>query len=320
MNSKLDPWMAANPWHPRLTPYFVYVGGLFILSLLPFGWHLPATALYVVQVLIVAWLLWRARGLLPEMNLKFHWLAVPTAIGLTAAWVGLGKATATVVPAFAPDTVTPAAEQHRMPAIGEAYGQAAMWTALSLRLLGMALVVPVFEELFMRSAMVRGLHRPGPTGTGILQLLSDLPVVGDLIGEREAVRRANQQPAMLTKQLVETPVGALTLFAVAASTLVFAAGHHPRDWAGCIACGVVWCGLLWWTNRGRLSGRGPGPGVRGPDGGAGANGTVATVEDPEPGTRNPTPALGLGPIIWSHGLTNALLWGWVVYSGEWYWL
>ncbi len=27
--------------------------------------------------------------------------------------------------------------------------------------------------------------------------------------------------------------------------------------------------------------------------------------------------LGLGPVIWTHGLCNASLWAWTIYSGDW---
>jgi len=43
---------------------------------------------------------------------------------------------------------------------------------------------------------------------------------------------------------------------------------------------LVWCALVWWTNRG-------------------------------------SHRLGLGPVIWSHAITNALLWGYTIWSGDW---
>jgi hypothetical protein len=27
--------------------------------------------------------------------------------------------------------------------------------------------------------------------------------------------------------------------------------------------------------------------------------------------------MGLGPVIWAHGLTNAALWGYTLYTGDW---
>ena len=33
-----------------------------------------------------------------------------------------------------------------------------------------------------------------------------------------------------------------------------------------------------------------------------------------------TRAKGLGPVCWAHGITNALLWGYTVYYGNWQFL
>lgn len=275
--------MAANPWHPRLVPFLVYVLALPVITWVE-QWSLHAQpVLYAVQVGVVVALLWRYRRLLPELTLRFHWLALPVGVGLCAAWVVLGHAMIRLAPAwFAPGDEAHVIE--RMPS-------GVRDVSLGLRLIGMGLVVPMFEELFVRSGCLRGLHSPRKTWIGLTQMLGDLPGVGDWMMQTGYGRRIARYPAMFTHQLRIWPVGKLTLFGVAASTAVFMVSHTVRDWPGAIVCGVAWCALVWWTNR-------PGAG----------------------GSGHERPALGLGPVIWSHALTNVLLWGWCVWTGEWFFL
>jgi hypothetical protein len=174
------------------------------------------------------------------------------------------------------------------------------WASMVLRLLGMSLIVPVFEELFIRSGMLRGLHRWRPTRTALLQFASDLPLIGDWLHGKPAIQKALAEPAPLTRQLVATPVGHLTVFAVVASTVVFSASHIPRDWLGCVACSIVWCWMVWYTNK---------P----PRKLIAEKGSVEAAWAAMPASGR----LGLGPIIWSHGLTNALLWLYTLTSDDW---
>ncbi|MEM1108766.1 MAG: hypothetical protein AAGH99_08755 [Planctomycetota bacterium] len=332
----LDGWIRSNPWHPRIAPFFCWIlfmtAAQFLLSAEALQPVKPF--LYLAQCVVTCWLLWHYRKLTPELNLKFHWLAVPTGVGLLVAWVVLGYAMCGELgwrweQAMAGQWAAalgefPYAELGREPnRFGpelDADGQtiphplneqinthpALGYFALGLRLLGMALIVPLFEEMFIRSAMLRGLQRPGPTMTGLLQFASDLPGVGDWISNTAAGKKANDQPPAFTKQLTETPVGSVTLFAVIASTIVFTASHAPRDWPGCIACGIVWCWLVWYTNRPRPQ----------------KNETWRSVN----GLAEDAPAqelisgggrLGLGPVAWSHGITNALLWAYTVLGNDW---
>jgi len=315
---RLDAWMAENPWHPRATPFFVYMVGMLIIEMITggsFGFPaLPAIkpALYTVQCGLVVFLLWRYRKLVPELNIKFHWLAVPTGVGLLFAWVYLGYMTnwlshqAQSVPvlgdvanAFVPISEDPGnslnkSDKHWIHDNKDALGDAWYWPTMSFRLLGMSLVVPLFEELWVRSAVLRGMFDPRRTKIAVLQLASDLPIIGETISQTPAARRAAAQPPMFTQQLSEQPVGRVTLFGVAVSTVIFMLAHTQRDYLGCVACGVVWCWLVWWTNRPR---------------------TGETWADQPAGGR-----YGLGPIVWSHGITNAALWAWTLWTGDWQFL
>ncbi len=298
--ARLDAWMAKSDWHPRIVPFVVYLAFLPLIDLATTQTLYAYPVLYFVQCSVVVWLLWRYRKLLPELNWKFHWLVIPTAVGLTAAWVGLGYAMTGLSSWFETagspgnDDLHPFQELRlAMPAL--------FYLSMGLRLLGMSLVVPMFEELFIRSLCLRALHSARMTAIGVLQVLHDMPLVGEWFMHTDWGKRAAGKEGMFMQQFHATPLGKLSVFGVAASTFIFMIHHVPRDWAGCIACGVVWCWLLWYTNRG------PGYGDRG---------SVTA----EPASQQRRPALGLGPIVWSHGLTNALLWGYTLWSNDWQFL
>ncbi|MFI4860537.1 MAG: type II CAAX prenyl endopeptidase Rce1 family protein [Phycisphaerales bacterium JB063] len=313
--AKLDAWMAQSMWHPRLVPFFVYILGLMATGYLITPFPVIRPAVYAGVVAVICFLLWRYRKLLPELNIRFHWLAIPTGVGLLFAWVYLGywtnqaAAAAQGTPVLGPlaeffvggsnpQSVADEANRtmHAFQRGQEHYGDVWFWITMVLRLLGMTLVVPLFEELFVRSAVIRATISRRLTWRGILQVLHDLPLIGDYVSNTKQGQAADAAPPAFTEQLTTTPVGRISAFSVAASTLVFMLSHMPRDWAGCIACGVVWGVMVWWTNRPR-----PGKGE--------------TWENLPEGGRT-----GLGPVVWSHGITNALLWAWTLHYGDWQFL
>lgn len=272
--ARLDRFMAASPWYPRAAPYFLYV------AVLPAIWYfarlLPAAfiPLYLVQYGLVVWLLLRYRKHLPELNLRFHWLAIPTGIGLCVVWVLLGHG----MDHLAPGWFGKSNEGRILEHMG--VGSPLFVASVAMEYLGMSLIVPLFEELLMRSAVLRGTHSARQTGIGLLQWLVDFPLLGDWLMETRLGRWVTAQPAAFTRMLESTPLGRITVFSVLVSSVVFALGHAPRDWPGAIVCGITWCVLLWYTNRGH--------------------------------TRR-----GLGPVVWSHGLTNALLLTYVLCTHDW---
>ena len=330
--SGFDGWIRSNPWHPRIAPFFCWIIFLAITGFLPESLAPAQPLIYTLQCVATVWLLWTYRKLTPELTLRFHWLAIPTGVFLLIAWVVLAYAMAgelgyrwqqftagSLKGAFGPFPyaelgLTPGRFGPELDAAGQVLPHdtqlliqshpALGYLSLGLRLLGMSLIVPLFEELFIRSAMLRGLQRPGPTFRGLLQFASDLPVVGDAIARSKAGQQANAQPSQLTAQLESVPVGMISVFAIAASTFVFMLSHAIRDWPGCIACGVVWCLLLWWVNR-------PRP----------AKGETWESIRIRPGWADDSASnrgrLGLGPVSWSHGITNALLWGYTLAWNDW---
>lgn len=296
--------MALNPWHPRFVPFAVYGAFLLPIGLIreQAAWSYPI--LYVMQCLTVGWLLWRYRRLMPEINFRFHWLAVPVSVLVLFAWVWLGLlwsqfdrvANQEGLVSFTGNLIgwiiDPAshagylAVKDAPKSFFEEFGALA-WPTLILRLLGMSLLVPVFEELFDRSLILRSLHRLRPTAIGLLQAVQDLPVVGDLLGDWSLAKKAQMHGSVFGHQFQQNALGRLSFVGVFFSTLVFMFSHGMRDWMGAVFCGLAFCLLLAWTNRSTLS---------------------------------PDKRLGLGPIIWAHGLTNALLWGYTLWTNDWQFL
>ena len=293
--SGLDRLMAEGPGLVRLGPLLLWVACMFVVGLARDYDARTLPYLYGLQCVLTAGMLWRYRRHLPEMTLGFHWSVIPSAVFLTAAWIFLGWLIGSQLPeridwlkdGMAYDAainVGGTAEPHYFQVMRSEL-PATYSVSIVLRLLGMALIVPFVEEIFNRSLCLRAMHSAKKTGVAFMQILHDLPGLGDVLMHKPAFRAAAQQEPMFTKQFNETPLGNVSAFGIAASTFVFMLNHVPRDWVGCIVCGVLWCLMVKWTNReGRKR------------------------------------KLGLGPVIWSHGLTNALLWWYTIQTGDWQFL
>jgi len=138
----------------RCIPFFVFMAFLALRGYLPAELGLDARWVYGAQTVVVAGLLawyWRSYGELTRQNLpdarETGWSVVVGIavfalwVNLDASWMQLGTATANFVPLGAD-------------------GQP-VWTLIALRLAGAALVVPVMEELFWRSFLMRWVQHPG---------------------------------------------------------------------------------------------------------------------------------------------------------------
>lgn len=266
-------WMGAHPWHPRLLPYVIYVALLPLIAMATDRLPLLYPILYSLQCLIVAGLLWRYRHLLPELTLRFDFLAIPIGIVVCVIWILLGNAMVHLFPErFAPSPDDPEHLFVRMAPV-------ARWVSLSLRLVGMSLLVPMFEELFIRSLLLRSFHRFRQVMVGLVQWGQDLPLIGEWLMHTTFAKRADAHDQPFARMFNDTPLGALSITGIVLSTLIFTIGHGMRDWPGAIACSLFYILLL------RI-----------------------------------TRAKGLGPVIWAHGITNALLWAYCVYYGDWQFL
>ncbi|HEY9109450.1 MAG TPA: CAAX prenyl protease-related protein [Roseateles sp.] len=138
----------------RCIPFVVFMALLALRGWLPDSFGIDARWIYGGQALIVAGLLayyWRSYGELTRQNLpdarEAGWAIVVGIVvfalwvQLDAPWMQLGQATASFVPL-------------------DAAGRP-VWPLIALRLAGAALVVPVMEELFWRSFLMRWVQHPG---------------------------------------------------------------------------------------------------------------------------------------------------------------
>lgn len=138
----------------RCVPFFVFMALLALRGYLPADLGVDARWIYGLQTAVVAGLLawyWRGYGELVRQNLpdarETGWAVVVGIavfaiwVQLDAPWMQLGSATASFVPL-------------------DGNGQL-IWPLVVLRLAGAALVVPVMEELFWRSFLMRWVQHPG---------------------------------------------------------------------------------------------------------------------------------------------------------------
>ena len=93
--AQLDSTMLSHPAMPRVIPYFLYVAGITANGMLDEylskkGIEFAYPIGYTIICLFTAFVIFRYRKLTPEINFKFHWLAIPTGLGVIVAWIGLG--------------------------------------------------------------------------------------------------------------------------------------------------------------------------------------------------------------------------------------
>ena len=250
---ELDRWMHQSPWHPRVAPFAAYVLLMPLTDFFRHHYMWGAPAIYLLQCVLVGLMLWRYRKLTAELTVTFDWRAVPVGLFVAAAWIGVGLLMVELglhLAEWFPSMFKGDPTKHYL----ETYGPDLRSVAMPIRLLGMAVLVPLFEELFVRSLLLRALSSFRYTGVGILQVLGDLPLVGSWFMQTDLARRADRHKTVFTTQFERTELGSVTLFGFIASTFLFASYHAPRDWAGCVICAAAYCALLHFT---RNKGLGP---------------------------------------------------------------
>lgn len=220
----------------------------------------------VAQCALAVWVVWHHRKLLPEMTLTFDWLVVPVGIFGAWAWIKLGLLVA---------GTWPGAFGHGGHTAFDGMSAGVRWLSLSLRLAGMCVVVPIVEELFFRSLVLRSCTRAGATMAGMWRWIRDV-FLGGRPGEDD-----ESEETPFERSFRQTALGRLGVFSVAFMIVIWAVTcHFPRDWPGTVACGLLYCVVLWATNA------------------------------------SPRPC-GLGPVIWAHGITNGALWVYTIYTTDW---
>jgi CAAX prenyl protease-like protein len=147
-----DPTRAIFPY---VIPMFAYLALSTVEGYLPAGangqpspvWYPLA---YTLKVAIVAALMWACRSTWRDLSPRPGpgALAMAVALGLlvTVAWVGLDG----LYPKFAVSGARVSFDPNVLP-------PAARWAFVAVRLLGLVVLVPVFEELFWRSFLIRWL-------------------------------------------------------------------------------------------------------------------------------------------------------------------
>ena len=234
----LDGWAKSHPWNPRIGPWLVYM--VFLVLIVVTREPLPKIffLIKVLQLVTVCYLLWRWRKLTPELNWRFHWLSVPVGVGVCAVWIWLGKATARTFGVLDD---------------GESYfdlmGVSIGWIACICHLVGMTVAVPMIEELFNRSLVLRSFQRPRPTTTGIGQVLIDMPLIGEWLIQSKMGEKLSQAPPVFEAEFHNNPLGRLTVFGLIMSTLIFMGVHQMVDWPGTVVCSLAYCFLLAATCR-----------------------------------------------------------------------
>jgi len=280
--------MAARPWRPRTMPLFIYATLLWPVQIVASRMPAAYPAAYAAELVIVAAVLWRYRRLVPELGLRFHWLAVPAGLVAAAAWIFAGLGMERLY-----------AEWFRHgPTVGlvPQAGGVADGTLL-LRLAGMAVIVPVCEELFFRSLVLRSTYSYRVTALAVTRALWDYPVIGVLLGRRKPAPPPNpRREGIFGRAFRETPLGAISVFSVALGAALWCViCHYPRDWPATIVCAIIYCLLLRHTNSG-----------------GGALPSARAMKSASAG------AVGsLGPVIWAHAITNTAVWGYCLLAQDW---
>jgi uncharacterized protein len=189
-------------WAPWVAPMFVYVGLTQAESLIPEQhhptWYPIAYALKVLItvgiMLTVARPAWADLKRLPNAG---GWLlAVVSGLAITGLWVGL-DGTYPALPLLGGNDARESYDPNVLAPV-------AMWAFLSVRMLGLAVVVPIFEELFWRSFLMR------------------------LVQDLDDFRRV--------------PIGVVTPLAVVVTSVGFMLAHP--EWLVALITGLIWAGLL----------------------------------------------------------------------------
>lgn len=119
-------------------PFLVFIGLTSLTGLIPGGTYV----FYPLKTLVGLGMLWYYRREYTELkSWRFHWSAVPVGLAVLALWIGL-------------DFLTPGTGGFNPFTTGNQTTNALM---AAVRLGGSALVVPILEELFWRSWLVRYL-------------------------------------------------------------------------------------------------------------------------------------------------------------------
>jgi len=194
-----------RPWLPYVAPmatFLVLTAGEDYLPRLGQAMHPTYYPIYyAIKIAIVASVLWACRStfrdLAPQPGAITMALAVGLGLAVTALWVGLDGR----YPVFGGVGTRAGFDPGTM-------GRPGRVAFLAARMTGLVLVVPLFEELFWRSFVVRWIIDPD--------------------------------------RFREVPIGRVTPLAAAATAGLFAL-EHPAEWLPALPTGLIWAWLLYRT-------------------------------------------------------------------------
>ena len=147
MRAGENPTRAGVSWWPYILPYFAFLVVVELFAHLPAGFYLMGLVLKpIIPAALLVWFFFH--GEYPELRgARFH--LVPT-LGDVA--VGIGSAALWVVPYLLFASLRPDPADAFNP---EFAGPELLIWVMALRAVGYAVVTPVFEELFIRSFVMR---------------------------------------------------------------------------------------------------------------------------------------------------------------------
>ena len=137
--------MFSRPAFTRSAPFALFIGLLVVNSLAQEPWLVVVRGIVVAAALVCFWREYTELRR-PTAVRRSHWaLAAAAGLAVFLAWISLDQDWATLSPS---------------PAFGPLHEDGRMnWPLALLRLAGLALVVPLMEELFWRSFLLRWLER-----------------------------------------------------------------------------------------------------------------------------------------------------------------
>jgi uncharacterized protein len=188
-----------RPWLPYVAPMATFLLLTSAEDWLPEGPHPTYYPLfYAFKIAIVAFVCWLGRStwadLRPWPGRKSLALAVGLGLLVTLMWVGLDG----LYPVYGKVGERAAFNPNALPMAGRV-------GFLAVRMLGLVLVVPLFEELFWRSFVIRYIIDPD--------------------------------------DFRKVPIGRVTPMAGAITAALFAA-EHPAEWLPALLTGALWAWLL----------------------------------------------------------------------------
>lgn len=195
MSAESSP--SRRPWLPYVAPLATFLVLTSAEGYVPKAWYPIAYTVKIAVVAAVAWWYRAAwRDFRPRPSVAVLVASIALGVLVTLAWVGLDP----YYPRWSAQGSRSSFDPTALPTAGR-------FAFLAVRLIGLILVVPLIEELFWRSFLMRSIIDPD--------------------------------------DFTRIPVGRVTPPAAAITSVAFAAVHP--EWLPALLTGLAWAALLWRT-------------------------------------------------------------------------